>query len=290
LLSFLSKRCKDKIVPEITKTFFEKTITFIKTEKTMRHIQLLSLLTLLVLNFYACAPDTGPDEMPDARLLCETREGEMGIPESEVYTIIDDQKIKIANISACDSIPREQYVDYDIPDSALAAVGGWYAGAGDYLYIVREADQLAYYQGWQDEMQEDEGFHYTRIGTYQSGGFELQLPPKREELVGTYTASKETGSHILFIGMHGDTLIGEHFEMDGILPPLNQLNVLMTGMAPRDSVTLNLVDQSFRFSSKMGDGMFKRSNGGIEVSLNLKDGQQINLQKALSKDYSLPAE
>jgi hypothetical protein len=37
----------------------------------------------------------------------------------------------------------------------------------------------------------------------------------------------------------------------------------------------------------MGDGTFQRSGDGLEVSLNL-NGQQVRLQKALSKDYSIP--
>lgn len=256
----------------------------------MRYLQLLLLATLLALSFYRCAPEPATGDLPNPRLVCETAGNATGAPQSAVYTIIDQQKIKIANIAACDSIPPAQFSDYGIPDSALTAAGGWHAGSGDYLYIVREADKLLYYQGWQDEMQEDEGYHYTRLGIYQGGNFELQLPPKREELVGTYILNQETGSHILFVGMHGDTLIGEHFVMDGILPPLNQLNVLMTGMAPQDSAALELMGQSFRFSSTMGDGTFKRVNDGLEVSLNLKDGQQVRLEKALSPDYSLPSE
>jgi hypothetical protein len=58
-------------------------------------------------------------------------------------------------------------------------------------------------------------------------------------------------------------------------------------MAPQDSAALDLIDQGFRFSSAMGDGTFQRSGDGLEVSLNL-DEQQVRLQKALSKDYSIP--
>ncbi|MEQ8705423.1 MAG: hypothetical protein RIC19_15960 [Phaeodactylibacter sp.] len=252
-----------------------------------RPIFLPFLFSLGLLSF-GCAPDKEATQDLNVRLLCESKgESEAGIPQSAVYTLIGEQKVKIANIATCDSIPPGDFSEYGIPDDALAAAGGWYAGAGDYLYAIREGEAIIYYRGWQDEMQEDEGFHYTQLGGYKNGKFELQLPPKREELVGTYTLSQETGSHILFVGMHGDTLIGEHFVLDGILPPLNQLNVLMTGMAPQDSAALDLVDQSFRFSSAMGDGTFQRSGDGLEVSLNL-NGQQVRLQKALSKDYSLP--
>lgn len=256
----------------------------------MRQLIILPFLFALGLLAFGCAPDKKPAQDLSVRLLCESMgESNAGIPKSAVYTIVEEQKVKIANIAACDSIRPAAFSDYDIPDSALAAAGGWYAGAGDYLYAIREGEVIAYYQGWQDEMQEDEGFHYTQLGVYKNGKFELQLPPTREELVGTYTLSQETGSHILFVGMHEDTLIGEHFVLDGVLPPLNQLNVLMTGMAPQDSAVLDLIDQGFRFSSAMGDGTFKRTGDGLEVTLNL-DGEQVSLQKALSKDYSLPAE
>ncbi len=270
------------------KNFFRKNCYLYQNGKTMRQPIILPFLFALGLLVFGCATEDKAAQDFSVRLLCETKvNSETGIPKSAVYTLVEEQKVKIANIAACDSIPPTAFSDYGIPDSALAAAGGWYAGAGDYLYAIREGEAIVYYQGWQDEMQEDEGFHYTQLGVYKNGKFELQLPPTREELVGTYILSQETGSHILFVGMHEDTLIGEHFVLDGVLPPLNQLNVLMTGMAPQDSAALDLIDQGFRFSSAMGDGTFQRSGDGLEVSLNL-DGQQVRLQKALSKDYSIP--
>lgn len=256
----------------------------------MPHLRLL-LFLLLAAGFWleSCAPADSSEQTPDVRLTCSPKSiGEGGAPNSAVYTLVGNQKVKIANIAACDSIPASDYAEYGIPDTALAAVGGWHAGSGDYLFAVARSGEVIYYQGWAEEQQEDGGYHYTQLGVYTNGEFELQLPPQREELVGTYTLSQETGSHILFVGMRGDTLIGEHFELDGILPPPNQLNVLMTGMAPQDSARLVLANQSFRFHSGLGDGTFKRTDDGMEVSLELNGGQRLTLRKELSEDYSIP--
>ena len=239
------------------------------------------VLYLICYAFVGCNPDASITEAPEVALFCEVKStDEFGIPQSAVYTIIDNQKIKIANIATCDSIPPDSFSSYGIPDSALAAVGGWYAGAGDYLYAILQEQQVVFYQGWQDEMQEDEGFHYTKLGVFANGRFELQLPPDPQELVGTYLNEQADNSHILFVGLHSDTVIGELFVIEGALPPMNQLNILMTGLTPRDSAVLALVDQSYRFVSEMGDGTFIRAEQGFEVSLSLNEGESVTLRKA----------
>ncbi len=81
-------------------------------------------------------------------------------PNSQVFIQINDSRIKIADIQACDVIGPDSYAQYDIPADAIAACGGWWAGAGDYFYAVRDGDIIRVMKGWQDEGQEDQGFHY----------------------------------------------------------------------------------------------------------------------------------
>src|SRR3989338_5402261 len=53
--------------------------------------------------------------------------------------------------------------DYDIPADALASCGGWWAGGGDYFYAIWENNNVVVYQGWQDEGQKDNGFHWKAV-------------------------------------------------------------------------------------------------------------------------------
>jgi hypothetical protein len=111
-----------------------------------------------------CAPDAGRKAPLAVRFECETRIDEgTGSPFSEVYLLVEEEKIKVADIGACDPFGPEQYAEYNMPATTLAACGGWWAGAGDYLFAVREGDSLLVFRGWAEEGQEDEGFHYERV-------------------------------------------------------------------------------------------------------------------------------
>ena len=128
----------------------------------MRLLLCLGSLFLLA----QCAPEPSSEkEGPlNARFACETRIDEAtGSPFSEVYLLVKEQKVKVADIGACDPFAAADYATYQIPSTALAACGGWWAGAGDYLYLVREENTLKVFQGWQEEGQEDEGFHYKEV-------------------------------------------------------------------------------------------------------------------------------
>lgn len=75
------------------------------------------------------------------------------------------QKTVVDTIMSCASFTKEDYERHDIPQNAIAACGGWWAGAGDYLYVVEEKGKLVVYAGWQEEQQEDKGFHYKVLKT-----------------------------------------------------------------------------------------------------------------------------
>ncbi len=105
----------------------------------------------------------GQDALPllPASLICkEVRGPNEDAPLSIVSIKIGDQITVIDSISACDQIvPGEN----GVPKDALSACGGWWAGAGDYLYIAAEGNDAVVMAGWQDESQEDEGYHFKEL-------------------------------------------------------------------------------------------------------------------------------
>ena len=250
---------------------------------------------LAIMLFSACqnGPDNEAEEQSfTVQLQCQLINQDETAPRSAVYAVVNQNKVKLANISNCDSIPTASYEDYDIPKTALEAVGGWWAGAGDYFYAIQEDSTIGFYQGWADEGQEDDVYHYNKIGSFANGQFNLQMPVRKDELVGTYALSRESGSHILFVGLKEDTLRAEYFQMDGVLPPVNQLNILMTSMEPQAAANLEFGPSSLDFTSSLGNGRFILENKGTAVLLQdaQAPGQPLRMEKILSEDYSIPVQ
>ena len=82
------------------------------------------------------------------------------IPLYQVALTVNGQKTILDTVSSCTPIPKEDFKSKEIPQTALAAAGGWWAGAGDYFYAIQEGNDVVVMAGWQDETQEDEGYHY----------------------------------------------------------------------------------------------------------------------------------
>ena len=94
-------------------------------------------------------------------------EDEYGIPHHEVFVKFDNTTQKIGTCNACAPIDIQDYHDHDVPKEAMAACGGWFAGGGDYFYIMRTKDDgVKVFAGWQDEGQmedNDTTFHYKVV-------------------------------------------------------------------------------------------------------------------------------
>lgn len=90
-------------------------------------------------------------------------EDEFGGSHYQVILTVDGKKEIIDTVMACDKIPASNFAQYDIPKTALSACGGWWAGAGDYFYAIWENNKVVVYQGWQDEQQTDDGYHWEVV-------------------------------------------------------------------------------------------------------------------------------
>lgn len=103
--------------------------------------------------------DTPPNQ---GKLQCVfLGEDEFGTPRNEVVLLNGDMREKVSECLACEDIPMEAFESYQIPKNALSACGGWWAGAGDYYYSIQgKGGSIEVYFGWQDEEQEDDGYHW----------------------------------------------------------------------------------------------------------------------------------
>lgn len=64
-------------------------------------------------------------------------------------------------------IDKAEYESMGIPSTALSACGAWWAGGGDYFYLIQSNNQLIVYAGWLDEMEEqDNGYHWEEVNRF----------------------------------------------------------------------------------------------------------------------------
>ena len=98
-----------------------------------------------------CKPLTEPDAMP---------------PRYEVAVVIGQDRHVFGEVVRCVEMGIEEYEENEVPSEAVSAAGGWYAGGGDYFYLLLEGNEYVLMQGWQDEGQQDDGFHYKEAARY----------------------------------------------------------------------------------------------------------------------------
>lgn len=113
--------------------------------------------------------DTVPKQNSNARLSTDirfviTKNEDDANPTSTIELLADGKTNPVSRISGyADLISVADYKSKEIPENALAACGGWWAGAGDYFYVIESGNKLVVYQGWQDEGQTDEGYHWKKM-------------------------------------------------------------------------------------------------------------------------------
>lgn len=87
-------------------------------------------------------------------------------PKVEIAIVIGKERHVFGEVTACTVLEKGDYAQNEVPKEAVSAAGGWWAGGGDYFYLLLEKDEYVLMQGWQDEMQEDDGFHYEEVARY----------------------------------------------------------------------------------------------------------------------------
>lgn len=107
------------------------------------------------------AKEKAPAAAPAVKLTCVSKgEDENGVPKNEVILSVDGKEKLVASTTGCQEITKQEYSTYEIPDQAVAACGGWWAGAGNYYYAVVKEGVVTVFEGWNEEGQADKGYHW----------------------------------------------------------------------------------------------------------------------------------
>jgi hypothetical protein len=94
-------------------------------------------------------------------------EDEFGNPHKIVRVDVDGKTVVIDTVMVCNPIVKKEYASHEIPANAIDACGGWWAGAGDYFYLIEKNNQLHVFQGWLDEGQDDESYHWKKVKEFK---------------------------------------------------------------------------------------------------------------------------
>lgn len=112
----------------------------------------------------ATAPATATAGAAPVSLVCRDRGTDsLGTPHHDVYLSVGGAETKVKSINSCSEIAKADYARHEIPAEAVAACGGWWAGAGDYYYVIMKEGKPVVFEGWQDEGQKDQGFHWKEF-------------------------------------------------------------------------------------------------------------------------------
>ena len=131
------------------------------------------LILLLTLMFTVSCGSTDSNEPKDNKVVKKVipkvtfefnQFGDVDDPQTQVILIYNNEKRDLGKFAGNTSlIEKSSYSDLNIPENAIIACQTWWAGAGDYFYVVPTKTGVEVFQGWADEQQEDEGYHWKKI-------------------------------------------------------------------------------------------------------------------------------
>lgn len=229
----------------------------------LRYFLALSILTGLVCS---CRLDPSPltEEQEIAQqkveLVCESIQTPMHKNRQAVYVIIDENKVKIAELDNCTTLKVKDFSDHLIPEDALAAI----EGEKEVIYASLEEQKIVFLAGKKELVQDDQAEYYPLVA-YEMGKFFFKIPLSQEDLVGTYAAETEDQSWILFIGMSNERLEAQFFEINGPLPDKKILARLLPVLPVLDLKELEIDLKDQRLRSELGPGFFYSSNDQLEI-------------------------
>ncbi|MEZ4985477.1 MAG: hypothetical protein R2795_10640 [Saprospiraceae bacterium] len=187
-------------------------------------------------------------------LSCEYLGEQEGTPRYAVYALLDESKVKLAELPACDTILSMDYRDKGIPADALGAVGGWWAGRGDYIYTDLKDGLLTFYIGSVDETSDSPIPTYMPLAVYEDRKFQLMRPIHPADLAGYYWHQSQDTSYVLFIGLKGSDLVNKVFATAEPMPPQKVLQRALPEFAATPDVPMTCDLNSLSFESGLGYG------------------------------------
>ena len=108
------------------------------------------------------------EELQPANFVIKKEEDKNGTPLSDI-SISLGSKIEFLSkiVGSASLIDPQEYPSYDIPSNAIEACGGWWAGGGEYFYMVLSDEGVDIFSCTLDEGQKDPGYHWEKKYSFQ---------------------------------------------------------------------------------------------------------------------------
>ena len=119
--------------------------------------RLAALSALAALPAWPASVPAAPGQTPPLAWVFRTRHDPQTDPHTDVFLRVGSKQILIMPQAEEEfhAVAKADYKDSSIPASALAACSGWWAGAGDKLYVIRRGRSLIVYRKELDEQAPD---------------------------------------------------------------------------------------------------------------------------------------
>lgn len=224
------------------------------------------IVFLLTMMIVSCAVDSAPtteeqEGIPGhVELICQPIQSPKSNTRAAVYVIIDENKVKIAELDNCMPLSSQDFSKNQVPKDALAAVDG----ETEIIYASREEQMIIFLAG-KKELSQDGKPEFYPLVSYEMGKYFFKIPLNKEDLVGTYAAETEDKSWILFIGMREQGLEAQFFEINGPLPDKKILARLLPVIPVVDLKNLEIDLKDQRIRCELGPGFFYSSNDQLEL-------------------------
>ncbi len=97
---------------------------------------------------------------PTLRFICRDIGQGLDNPLYEVSLLVGNAYYTLDTIHTCSRITYSDYEEFEIPNYALSACGGWWKNAGDYFFAYEDAGDIVVMHAWQTEEQSVQGYFY----------------------------------------------------------------------------------------------------------------------------------
>lgn len=212
------------------------------------------------------------EDAPKLSLVCQSETSTMdGTPAYSVHLMFNDQKIKLAEVLACEVFKKEDFKKHRMPDNTLQACGGWWAGGGEYFYLYQKRNgNYAVNYGQMYEEKETGKYDYTeliQIKKDDQGNYAAFPKHSIEDLTGVYTLGGHHNSWMLILNPKGEKITATYHVIDGMLPPAD---VLKSGEVKLgEGKVLNHFDVDFSdmvIKSELGQGQLETIFGRERIT------------------------
>lgn len=186
-------------------------------------------------------------------------------------------------IPSCVFIDSSSYANYQVPTEAIAAVSSWWAGSGDFVYAIETKAGILFRRAAIDEMQLVKDYGYMDWALWQKDSLILYDPIDMMPVSGLYLAGGHDISYLLLLDKVEGEWQAEALELDGMLPPREDLRMELEDMNLQLIPDFELEVESGRFSAgDWGEGELIKEEGRYVLLFHDKQDLAGNPLKLLS--------